>query len=197
VENGAGENHDHQAHAESVKADSEISGFSGLTISGTRKKKRMSRRVFDESSFHENMKAKHISKVLSRFIRYGRTAVLRISREVSGCPRANIIMGFSRYEDEVAIAAALSHHRSSDHGRSHQRARDPIVLKRNPGYFPESFRMKIIPFFSPPYYRRLEKAADYVTFIHEGQILFAGQSRAESMITVCCSAELRISNPSI
>lgn len=131
--------------------------------------------VFDESYFHENNKPKHISRIMDRIFTNWDEALFLHYLDRFGLPEDMIIKKYSRgMKMKLAIATALSHHPKLlllDEATS---GLDPVVRNEILDIFLEFIQDEehsIL--FSSHITSDLEKVADYVTFLHEGEIIFS------------------------
>jgi ABC-2 type transport system ATP-binding protein len=131
--------------------------------------------VFDESYFHDNIKPKHISKIMGRIYNRWDEALFREYLDRFSLPEDMIIKKYSRgMKMKLAIATALSHHPQLlllDEATS---GLDPVVRNEILDIFLEFIQDEehsIL--FSSHITTDLEKVADYVTFLHEGEIIFS------------------------
>ncbi len=131
--------------------------------------------VFDESYFHENIKPKHISGIMEKiytrwdaplFIDYLNRFKLPVDKNTKDFSRG--------MKMKLSIATALSHHPKLlilDEATS---GLDPVVRNEILDLFLEFIQDEehsIL--FSSHITSDLEKVADYVTFLHEGKIIFS------------------------
>lgn len=131
--------------------------------------------VFDESYFHGTIKPKHISKIMERIYTNWDEALFAKYLDRFGLPADMIIKKYSRgMKMKLAIATALSHHPQLlllDEATS---GLDPVVRNEILDIFLEFIQDEnhsIL--FSSHITTDLEKVADYVTFLHEGEIIFS------------------------
>ena len=131
--------------------------------------------VFDESYFHENLKPRHISKVMSNiFINWDEKLFYDYLHRFK-IPKDKMTKDFSRgMKMKLSIATALSHHPKLlilDEATS---GLDPVVRNEILDIFQEFIQDEnhsIL--FSSHITSDLEKVADYITFIHDGEIIFS------------------------
>lgn len=131
--------------------------------------------VFDESYFHDNIKPKHISKIMGRIYTNWDEALFAEYLNRFDLPADTVIKKYSRgMKMKLAIATALSHHPRLlllDEATS---GLDPVVRNEILDIFLEFIQDEehsIL--FSSHITSDLEKVADYVTFLHEGEIIFS------------------------
>lgn len=175
-ENGAGKTTTIRLMLNQLKADAGSIRLLGLDHRKDEKKiKNEIGVVFDESSFHENIKPKHISKVLGRIYAQWDERLFYDYLDRFGLPVDKATKSFSRgMKMKLSIAAALSRHPKLlilDEATS---GLDPVVRNEILDIFLEFIQDEehsII--FSSHITSDLEKVADYVTFIHEGEIVFS------------------------
>lgn len=131
--------------------------------------------VFDGSNMHENLKLNHISTIMSKIypnwdsnIFHGYTKKFRL-------PEDKIIKEFSRgMKMKLTIAIALSHHSKLlilDEATS---GLDPMIRDEILDIFLEFIQdEEHTILLSSHIISDIEKIADYVTFIHDGKIIFS------------------------
>ena len=132
--------------------------------------------VFDESYFHDNLTTVQVDRMMASIFREAwDPAYFEALRKRFALPKDKIIKSFSRgMKMKLSIAAALAHHPRlllMDEATS---GLDPIVRDEILDVFLEFIsdeQHSIL--FSSHITSDLEKIADYVTFIHEGKVLFS------------------------
>lgn len=131
--------------------------------------------VFDESNFPESMKVPDISKVMKRIYKNWDDSIFNGYIKKFSLPSEKIVKEFSRgMKMKLSIAVALSHHAKLlilDEATS---GLDPIVRDEILDVFLEFIQDEEHSIFISSHITSdLEKIADYLTFIHEGKIVFS------------------------
>jgi len=149
--------------------------------------------VFDESYFHDNIKPKHISKIMSQIYTQWDEALFYEYLDQFKLPTDKITKDLSRgMKMKLSIATALSHHPKLlilDEATS---GLDPVVRNEILDLFLEFIQDEdhsIL--FSSHITSDLEKVADYITFLHDGEIIFS-ESKDELLYDyglLLCGAE--------
>jgi len=149
--------------------------------------------VFDESYFHDNIKPKHISKIMGRIYTQWDEKLFYDYLDQFKLSADKITKNLSRgMKMKLSIATALSHHPKLlilDEATS---GLDPVVRNEILDMFLEFIQDEdhsIL--FSSHITGDLEKVADYVTFLHEGEIIFS-ESKDELLYDyglLLCGAE--------
>lgn len=149
--------------------------------------------VLDESYFHENIKPKHISKIMERIYTQWDEPLFYDYLNRFRLPADKITKDFSRgMKMKLSIATALSHHPKLlilDEATS---GLDPVVRSEILDLFLEFIQDEdhsIL--FSSHITSDLEKVADYITFLHAGEIIFS-ESKDELLYDyglLLCGAE--------
>lgn len=131
--------------------------------------------VLDESYFHENIKPKHISKIMERIYTQWDEPLFYDYLNRFSLPADKLTKDFSRgMKMKLSIATALSHHPKLlilDEATS---GLDPVVRSEILDLFLEFIQDEnhsIL--FSSHITSDLEKVADYITFLHAGEIIFS------------------------
>ena len=150
--------------------------------------------VFDESSFPDNLNAKNISLVMKNVYKNWDEGLFYSYLKRFALPAQKKVKDYSRgMKMKLAIAAALSHHPKFlilDEATS---GLDPMVREEILDIFLEFIQdeeRSIL--LSSHIISDLEKIADYVTFIHRGEVLFSeakDQLLEEYGILKCTHAE--------
>lgn len=175
-ENGAGKTTTIKLILNQLKADSGTVKILGMDhIKNEKKIKDDIGVVFDESYFHENIKPKHISGIMKRIYTHWDEALFLDYLNRFKLPVDKNTKDFSRgMKMKLSIATALSHHPRLlilDEATS---GLDPVVRNEILDIFLEFIQNEdhsIL--FSSHITSDLEKVADYVTFLHEGEIIFS------------------------
>jgi len=149
--------------------------------------------VLDESYFHENIKPKHISKIMERIYTQWDEPLFYDYLNRFNLPADKITKDFSRgMKMKLSIATALSHHPKLlilDEATS---GLDPVIRSEILDLFLEFIQNEdhsIL--FSSHITSDLEKVADYITFLHAGEIIFS-ESKDELLYEyglLLCGAE--------
>lgn len=149
--------------------------------------------VFDESYFHDNLKPAYISKIMGRIYTQWDEALFYDYLDRFKLPVDKITKDLSRgMKMKLSIATALSHHPKLlilDEATS---GLDPVVRNEILDLFLEFIQDEdhsIL--FSSHITSDLEKVADYITFLHEGEIIFS-ESKDELLYDyglLLCGAE--------
>lgn len=131
--------------------------------------------VFDESYFHENIKPQHISKIMRQVYQNWDEKLFFDYLTKFQLPANKVTKDFSRgMKMKLSIATALSHHPKLlllDEATS---GLDPIVRNEILDLFLDFIQDEehsIL--FSTHITSDLEKISDYITFIHQGKIIFS------------------------
>ena len=175
-ENGAGKTTTIKLMLNQLKADSGAVRILGLDhIKDEKRLKNDIGAVFDESYFHENIKPKHISSIMKRIYTQWDEALFLDYLGRFKLPIDKNTKDFSRgMKMKLSIATALSHHPKLlilDEATS---GLDPVVRNEILDIFLEFIQDEehsIL--FSSHITSDLEKVADYITFLHEGEIIFS------------------------
>jgi ABC-2 type transport system ATP-binding protein len=130
--------------------------------------------VFDESYFHDNLTLSHISKIMSKIYSNWQEEVFEQYIMKLKLPKDKIIKEYSRgMKMKLSIAAALSHEAKLlilDEATS---GLDPIVREEILDIFMEFIQNEEHTILLSSHITSdLEKVADYITFIHNGRIVF-------------------------
>ncbi|WMJ85715.1 ABC transporter ATP-binding protein [Anaerocolumna sp. MB42-C2] len=131
--------------------------------------------VFDESYFHDNLTLGHISKIMSKIYSTWEENTFEKYTNQLKLPGDKTIKEFSRgMKMKLSIAAALSHKAKLlilDEATS---GLDPIVRDEILDIFLDFIQdEEHTILISSHIISDLEKIADYITFIHEGKIVFS------------------------
>ena len=175
-ENGAGKTTTIKLMLNQLKADSGTVSILGYDhIKDEKALKEEIGVVFDESYFHDNIKPKHISSIMNKVYRNWDESAFEKYLTQFGLPENKIIKEFSRgMKMKLTLATALSHHPKLlilDEATS---GLDPVVRNEILDIFLDFIQDEehsIL--FSSHITSDLEKIADYITFIHQGKILFS------------------------
>lgn len=131
--------------------------------------------VFDESYFHDNIKPKHISKIMEHIYRNWDREMFSHYLKAFHLPENKIIKDFSRgMKMKLSLATALSHHPRLLILDEPTSGLDPVIRNEILDIFLDFIQDEehsIL--FSSHITSDLEKVADYITFLHEGKILFS------------------------
>ncbi len=149
--------------------------------------------VLDESNFHDNLNSKDVSSIMSRIYKNWDTPLFESYLKKFNLPEKKIIKEYSRgMKMKLSIAVALSHHPKLlilDEATS---GLDPMVRNEILDVFldfiqDENHSILI----SSHIISDLEKAADYITFIYQGEIVFSEEkdSLLESYGILKCGGE--------
>jgi ABC-2 type transport system ATP-binding protein len=131
--------------------------------------------VFDESYFHDNLTINHISKIMGKIYSNWQDDVFEKYINQLKLPKDKIIKEYSRgMKMKLSLAAALSHQAKLlilDEATS---GLDPIVRDEILDIFLEFIQNEEHTILLSSHITSdLEKVADYITFIHEGKIVFS------------------------
>ncbi len=174
-ENGAGKTTTIKLILNQLKADSGTIRILGLDhIKDEKKFKNDIGVVFDESYFHDNIKPKHITKIMGRIFTQWDEKQFFEYLDRFKLPVDKNTKDFSRgMKMKLSIATALSHHPKLMILDEATSGLDPVVRNEILDIFLEFIQDEehsIL--FSSHITSDLEKVADYVTFLHEGEIIF-------------------------
>lgn len=131
--------------------------------------------VFDESYFHDNLFVKDISKIMSRIYSKWDKDLFEQYITKFKVPRGKIVKELSNgMKMKLSIAVALSHDAKLlilDEATS---GLDPIIRDEILDIFLEFIQKEDHTIFLSSHITSdLEKIADYITFIHDGKIIFS------------------------
>lgn len=151
--------------------------------------------VLDECSFHETLKAPEVGRILAGVYPNWDDALFRRYQDQFGLPGDKKIKDYSRgMKTKLCIAAALSHHPDLlilDEATS---GLDPVVRNEILDEFLDFIqdeRKAIL--ISSHITSDLEKAADYIAYLHKGKLALAGEKDAllaEHGRLACTAADL-------
>ncbi|MDD4565686.1 MAG: ABC transporter ATP-binding protein [Eubacteriales bacterium] len=175
-ENGAGKTTTIKLMLNQLKAETGEIGILGLDHRKDEKKiKSDIGVVLDECYFHENIKPKHISRIMARIYKNWDESLFYSYIDQFRLPGNKTTKEFSRgMKLKLSIATALSHHPKLlilDEATS---GLDPVVRNEILDLFLEFIQDEnhsIL--FSSHITSDLEKIADYITFLHDGEIIFS------------------------
>ncbi|QOX62507.1 ABC transporter ATP-binding protein [Anoxybacterium hadale] len=175
-ENGAGKTTTIKLILNQLKADA--GKISILGYDHIREEKKLKEEigvVFDESYFHDNIKPKHISKIMERIYRNWDCEMFSRYLKAFRLPEDKITKDFSRgMKMKLSLATALSHHPKLLILDEPTSGLDPVIRNEILDIFLDFIQDEehsIL--FSSHITSDLEKVADYITFLHEGTILFS------------------------
>ncbi|MDF2801369.1 MAG: hypothetical protein K0S61_1272 [Anaerocolumna sp.] len=131
--------------------------------------------VFDESYFHENLKTKDISKIMSHIYSKWDNSLFEQYIDKFKIPKGRVVKELSNgMKMKLSIAVALSHDAKLlilDEATS---GLDPIIRDEILDIFLEFIQKEDHTIFISSHITSdLEKIADYITFIHDGKIIFS------------------------
>ncbi len=133
--------------------------------------------VFDESYFHSGFSAEDIGKILAGVFRHWDAALYRRYLDRFGLPGKKAIRDYSRgMKMKLSIASALAHHPRLlilDEATS---GLDPVVRSEVLDLlldFIQDEEHGVL--FSSHITSDLQRIADYVTFLHGGQVIFSSR----------------------
>ncbi|WP_245570812.1 ABC transporter ATP-binding protein [Anaerovorax odorimutans] len=130
--------------------------------------------VLDESYFHENLKPAHISKIMSKIYSNWDNSLFKDYLNKFNIPDNKIFKKLSKgMKMKLSLATALSHHPKLlilDEATS---GLDPIIRNEILDIFLEFIQDENHSIFISSHITSdLEKICDYITFIHDGEIIF-------------------------
>jgi ABC-2 type transport system ATP-binding protein len=131
--------------------------------------------VFDESYFHDNLNIGQIAKIMSKIYKNWQQSDFEKYTTKFKLPKDTIVKDYSRgMKMKLSIAAALSHQAKLlilDEATS---GLDPIIRDEILDIFLEFIQNEEHTILiSSHIISDLEKIADYITFIHQGKIVFS------------------------
>ncbi|MCY1715081.1 ABC transporter ATP-binding protein [Caproiciproducens galactitolivorans] len=174
-ENGAGKTTTLKLILNEIRRDSgSVTIFGMDNIKDERKIKEQIGVVFDESYFHGEFKAGDIAAILKRIYKSWDDALFEDCLRRFKLPKNKIIKEYSKgMKMKLSIVSAIAHHPRLlilDEATS---GLDPIVRSEILDLFLDFIQDESHAIlFSSHLTGDLEKVADYVTFIHEGKIVF-------------------------
>ncbi len=197
-ENGAGKTTTIKLILNEIKRDSGSVKIFGLdNVKDERKIKEQIGVVFDESYFHSEFNAGDIGKIMSKVFQSWDPGLFNRYLTEFRLPKDKIIKKYSKgMKMKLGIASALAHKPRLlilDEATS---GLDPIVRSEILDIFLDFIQDENHSvLFSSHITSDLEKVADYVTFIHEGEIVFS-RSKDELIyncgILKCSAADFNI-----
>ncbi len=192
-ENGAGKTTTIKLILNEIRRDSgSVTVFGMDNIKDERAVKEQMGVVFDESYFHGEFKAADIASILKRIYKNWDDTLYKSYLEQFKLPKDKIIKEYSKgMKMKLSIASALAHKPRLlilDEATS---GLDPIMRSEILDIFWDFIQddsHSIL--FSSHITSDLERIADYVTFIHEGQIVFdrSKDELVENMAILKCGA---------
>lgn len=131
--------------------------------------------VFDEGNFPDNMRLGDVGIVMKNIYKKWDDAVFKSHLRRFSLPTSKTIKEFSRgMKMELSIAVAFSHHARFLLLDEPTSGLDPIIRDEILDVFLEFIQDEEHAIFvSSHIISDLEKAADYITFIHKGKIVFS------------------------
>ncbi len=131
--------------------------------------------VFDESYFHDNLTAGQISKIMGNIYSTWQKDIFESYVNQFKLPKDKLVKEYSRgMKMKLSIAAALSHQAKLLILDEATGGLDPIIRDEILDIFLEFIQdEEHTILFSSHIISDLEKVADYITFIHEGKIVFS------------------------
>ncbi|MEG0692240.1 MAG: ABC transporter ATP-binding protein [Oscillospiraceae bacterium] len=175
-ENGAGKSTTLKAILNLISHESgEIQVLGMDSIKDEKEIKKQVGVVFDESNFHDNLKIHDISKIMSMVYDNWDAELFGSYLKKFKLPSNKIMKEFSRgMKMKLSIAVALSHHPKLlilDEATS---GLDPIVREEILDIFLEFIQDESHSILVSSHITSdLDKIADYITFIHNGEIVFS------------------------
>lgn len=175
-ENGAGKTTTIKLLLNQMKMDSgSIKIFEQDHIKDEKKIKSDLGVVFDESYFHDSLKPSQISKIMKKIYSNWDHSLYMNYLNQFNIPMNKIFKEFSRgMKMKLSLATALAHHPKLlilDEATS---GLDPIIRNEILDIFLEFIQdEEHSVFISSHITSDLEKVADYITFIHQGEIVFS------------------------
>lgn len=175
-ENGAGKTTTIKLMLNLLKKDGgAVQVFGQDSVQNERQIKQQIGVVLDESTFHDQLTAGHISKIMAHIYKNWDDRTYSLYLDRFQLPKGKIIKEFSRgMKMKLSIAAALSHDPKLlilDEATS---GLDPVVRNEILDVFLEFIQNEEHSVFMSSHITSdLEKIADYITFIHQGSIVFS------------------------
>lgn len=175
-ENGAGKTTTIKTLLNLVKRDcGEISILGMNNVDKEKEIKEQVGVVFSESHFHDNLRTKDIPKIMKKIYKSWDDQVFEHYRKEFDLPPEKIMKEYSRgMSMKIQIAVALSHHAKLlilDEATS---GLDPVVRDEMLDIFMNFIQdEEHTVFISSHITSDLEKIADYITFIHKGELVFS------------------------
>lgn len=175
-ENGAGKTTTLKAILNLISKDSgEIKLFGLDNIRDEKEIKELIGVVFDESCFHDTLSLKNISRIMGNIYRNWDDSLFDSYVKDFKLPKDKTVKQFSRgMKMKLCIAAALAHHPKLlilDEATS---GLDPVVREEILDIFLDFIQDEEHSILLSSHITSdLDKIADYITFIHEGEIVFS------------------------
>lgn len=131
--------------------------------------------VFDESSFHDNLTATEVSKIMKKIYKSWNDAEFRSYLKNFHLPEQKTVKEFSRgMKMKLSMAVALAHHAKLlilDEATS---GLDPVIRDEILDIFLDFIQEEECSILiSSHIISDLDKVADYITFLHEGRVMFS------------------------
>lgn len=200
-ENGAGKSTTIKLILDLIKRDGgEIRVLGDSLTTENRKLKEHIGVVMDECSFPECMKTNEIERMLKGCYRTWDSGRFKMLQEKFALPADKCVKDFSRgMKVKLAIAAALSHDSRIlilDEATS---GLDPIIRDEILDIFLDFIQDETHSIFiSSHILSDLEKICDYITFLHEGRVVFSEEKNellGKYVIVKCSEQELSCLDP--
>lgn len=175
-ENGAGKSTTIKAILNLIKKDSGIVSIMGMDSKEKEQKIRDEIGVvFEESSFHDNLNTKQISKIMDNIFTNWDNSLFELYLTKLKIPEKKAVKEFSRgMKMKLCIASAMAHHPKIlilDEATS---GLDPVVRDEILDIFLEFIQDETHSILISSHITSdLDKIADYITLIHNGTILFS------------------------